>query len=336
MTDLHVLVLAAGKGTRMKSAQPKVLHSVGGATLLDRVLRAAARLDPASVTIVVGHQAALIEAACAGRPGVGCVLQDPQLGTAHAVLQSAPRLANLTGTLVLLSGDVPLLTADTVSRLVDTHRQAGAAATVLTATVSRPTGYGRIVRDSGRIARIVEERDASPEERTIQEINSGVYAFDLAPLFPALRSIASNNAQGEYYLPDLVGIYRRSGLVVETVSVDDVREIQGVNSRAELAAVGEVVRQQTNDRLMTAGVTLVDPATTYVDDTVVIGPDTVLHPNVYLEGRTTLGSGCVVHAGSRIVDSTLGDRVVVKNYTHHHQLGAAVRRADRALRARQA
>ncbi len=315
MTDLHVLVLAAGKGTRMKSAIPKVLHSIGGVTLLDRVLAAASRLEPASVTIVVGHQAALIEAACAGRTGVTCVLQEPQLGTAHAVLQAAPRLADRTGTLVMLSGDVPLLSADTVMRLVSTHRTAGASATVLTASVPRPTGYGRIVRDGGRIARIVEERDASPDERALQEINSGVYAFDLAPLFPALRSIASDNAQGEYYLPDLVGIYRRRDLVVETVSVADVREIQGVNSRAELAAVGEVVRQQKNDRLMAEGVTLVDPATTYVEDTVVIGPDTVLHPNVYLEGRTTLGAGCVVHAGSRIVDSTLGDRVVVKNYT---------------------
>jgi bifunctional UDP-N-acetylglucosamine pyrophosphorylase/glucosamine-1-phosphate N-acetyltransferase len=186
---------------------------------------------------------------------------------------------------------------------------------VLTATVPRPTGYGRIVREDGRIARIVEEKDASAEERAIQEINSGVYAFDLAPLFPALRTIASNNAQGEYYLPDLVAIYRQRGLVVETVSVSDVREIQGVNSRAELAAVGEVVRQQKNDALMASGVTLVDPATTYVEDTVVVGPDTVLHPNVYLEGRTTLGAQCVVHAGSRIVDSTIGDRVIVKNYT---------------------
>jgi bifunctional UDP-N-acetylglucosamine pyrophosphorylase/glucosamine-1-phosphate N-acetyltransferase len=315
MTDLHVLVLAAGKGTRMKSAQPKVLHAVGGATLLDRVLNAASRLNPASVTIVVGHQAALIQDACAGREGVDCVLQEPQLGTAHAVLQAAPRLANLAGTLVLLSGDVPLLATDTVARLVDTHRQAGAVATVLTATVPRPTGYGRIVREDGRIARIVEEKDASAEERAIQEINSGVYAFDLAPLFPALRTIASNNAQGEYYLPDLVAIYRQRGLVVETVSVSDVREIQGVNSRAELAAVGEVVRQQKNDALMASGVTLVDPATTYVEDTVVVGPDTVLHPNVYLEGRTTLGAQCVVHAGSRIVDSTIGDRVIVKNYT---------------------
>jgi len=168
MTDVHVLVLAAGKGTRMKSAQPKVLHSVGGATLLDRVLTAAARLDPASVTIVVGHQAALIEAACAGRPNVTCVLQEPQLGTAHAVLQAAPQLSDRTGTLVLLSGDVPLLSSDTVARLVDAHRRAGAAATVLTASVPRPTGYGRIVRQNGRITRIVEERDASPEERAIQ------------------------------------------------------------------------------------------------------------------------------------------------------------------------
>ena len=293
-----------------------MLHSVGGATLLDRVLAAASRLEPASVTIVVGHQAALIEAACAGpagrdlrapgaatgnrscRPAGGAT---PGGSDRHPCAALGGRAAPVRG-----HGRAARLNASRGRRIRD--RPDGESC-------RRPTGYGRIVRDGGRIARIVEERDASPDERAIQEINSGVYAFDLAPLFPALRSIASDNAQGEYYLPDLVGIYRRRDLVVETVSVADVREIQGVNSRAELAAVGEVVRQQKNDRLMAEGVTLVDPATTYVEDTVVIGPDTVLHPNVYLEGRTTLGAGCVVHAGSRIVDSTLGDRVVVKNYT---------------------
>jgi bifunctional UDP-N-acetylglucosamine pyrophosphorylase/glucosamine-1-phosphate N-acetyltransferase len=199
---------------------------------------------------------------------------------------------------------------------VAAHDEAGAAATVLTAMVERPYGYGRIVRTpAGEIARIVEERDASPTERAIREINSGVYAFDVAPLWDALKSIAAENAQGEYYLPDLIGIYRRRKLPVTTVMVTDPREIRGINSRTELAEVSAIVRQKKNEELMAAGVTLVDPATTYIEADVVVGADTVIHPNVYLEGTTVIGAACEIHAGSRIVDSTIGDRVTINNYT---------------------
>ena len=195
------------------------------------------------------------------------------------------------------------------------HQAQAAAATVLTAVLERPYGYGRIVRSQGQVARIVEERDASPAERAIREINAGVYAFDLEPLFPALRSVASQNAQGEYYLTDLVAIYRRRRLVVASQTVADATEIRGINSRTELAEVGALVRQKKNEELMAAGVTLVDPATTYVDPDVVVGADTVIHPNVYLEGQTRVGAACEIHAGVRIVDSTLGDRVTILNYT---------------------
>jgi bifunctional UDP-N-acetylglucosamine pyrophosphorylase/glucosamine-1-phosphate N-acetyltransferase len=180
--------------------------------------------------------------------------------------------------------------------------------------VERPYGYGRIVRTRGRIARIVEERDASPVERQIKEINSGIYAFDLAPLFAALRGIASQNAQGEYYLTDLVAIYRRRKLPVETLLVDNPHEIRGINSRTELADVGRIVRQTKNEELMAAGVTLIDPATTYIDPGVEVGPDTVIHPGVILEGQTKVGSACEIHAQVRIVDSILGDRVIVNNF----------------------
>ena len=310
----HVVILAAGKGTRMKSSLPKVLHRLAGRTLIDHVLQAAEALDPSSITLVVGHQGDLLKKALAGHRGLQFVTQEPQLGTAHAVLQTAPLLRDARGTLLLLSGDVPLLSATTLRRVLSTHSEVEAAATVLTALVERPYGYGRIVRSQGSIARIVEERDAAPTERAIREINSGVYAFDLEPLFPALQSVAAQNAQGEYYLPDLVAIFRRRGRPVATVSVENPDEIRGINSKTELAEVGALVRQQKNEELMAAGVTLVDPATTYVDADVVIGPDTVIHPNVYLEGQTKIGAACEVFAGVRIADSTIGDRVTINNF----------------------
>jgi bifunctional UDP-N-acetylglucosamine pyrophosphorylase/glucosamine-1-phosphate N-acetyltransferase len=313
-TDVHVVVLAAGQGTRMKSALPKVLHRISGLPLIEHVLRTAQTVSPATMTVVVGHRADVVRERLAGRPDLQFVLQEPQLGTAHALKQSESILAGRTGTLVLLSGDVPLLTAATLRRLVDAHRGAQAAATVVTATVERPYGYGRIVRTDGRIARIVEERDASPTERQIREINSGIYAFDLGPLFESLRGIASQNAQGEYYLTDLVAIYRRRKLPVETLLIDNSQEIRGINSRTELAEVSGLLRQKKNEELMAAGVTLVDPATTYIDPDVQIGPDTVIHPGVVLEGQTTIGAACEIQSHVRITDSVLGDRVAVNNF----------------------
>ena len=312
-SNLHIVVLAAGKGTRMKSALPKVLHRAGGLPLIDRVLASAAPLAPESVIVVVGHQTEQLQAHLAGS-GVQTAIQEPQLGTGHALLQAEPFLKGKTGTVVLLSGDVPLLRPATVQALVSHHVARRAAATVLTAAVPDPSGYGRIVRKDGAISAIVEHKDASASERQIAEINSGVYAFDLAPLFPALRQIGSSNAQGEYYLPDLVRVFRGQGLPVEAVSLPDPREILGVNSRKELAQVAGILRDRKNEDLMASGVTLVDPATTWVQPGVVVGPDTVLHPGVYLEGETRIGSGCEIHSGVRIIDSTIGDSVVINNF----------------------
>ena len=315
MTDLHVVVLAAGQGTRMKSALPKVLHPIAGRTMVERVLRTSASLDPATTTLIVGHQAAVVrERLAAGHPRLEFAVQEPQRGTAHALQQAEPVLTGRTGTVVLLSGDVPLLGANTLRRLVDAHRAAAAAATVVTSVVDRPYGYGRIVRKHGHIARIVEERDASPTERQLHEINSGIYAFDLEPLFDALRSIASHNAQGEYYLTDLVGIYRRRKLPVETLIVDNPQEIRGINSRSELAEVSTLVRQNKNEELMAAGVTIVDPATTYIDPDVEIGADTVIHPGVVIEGQTRIGGACEIQAYVRIRDSEIADRVTINNF----------------------
>jgi bifunctional UDP-N-acetylglucosamine pyrophosphorylase / glucosamine-1-phosphate N-acetyltransferase len=328
MSHTHVVVLAAGKGTRMKSESPKVLHRAAGLPLIDHVLRAAGALEPATTVVVVGHMAGQVQDALRTRPGLQFAVQEPQLGTGHALLQAEPHLAGQSGTVLLLSGDAPLLRPATLEALEKTHTSRGAAATVLTARVDRPQGYGRIVRHEGHIAAIVEEKDATPAERGIDEINSGIYAFALEPLFAALKSIGAANAQGEYYLPDLVKIYRERGLAVETVSLADSREILGVNSRKELADVTAILRTTRNDELMASGVTLVDPGSAWIGPDVTVGADTVIHPNVYLEGRSHIGSGCEIHAGVRIVDSTIDDGVVVNNYCviseSHVRAGARV------------
>jgi len=311
---IHVVILAAGQGTRMKSRMPKVLHRLAGKPLIEHVLDTAQTVTPETITIVVGHEAESVQHLVGERPNVGWALQAPQLGTAHALQQTESRLAAKKGTVILLSGDVPMLEASTLQRLVATHQTAGAAATVVTAIVDRPYGYGRIVRTRGRIARIVEERDASPAVRKIREINGGIYAFDLAPLFDALRAIASQNAQGEYYLTDLIAIYRRRKLGVETLLVDNPQEIRGINSRTELAEVSRIVRQTKNEELMAAGVTIIDPATTYIDPDVQVGPDTVIHPGVAIEGQSRIGAACEIHSNVRIVDSEIADKAVIQNF----------------------
>jgi bifunctional UDP-N-acetylglucosamine pyrophosphorylase/glucosamine-1-phosphate N-acetyltransferase len=328
MPDIHLVVLAAGKGTRMKSASPKILHRAGELRLIDHVLRTAGALDARTTVIIVGYMADEVRHALGERPGLRFALQEPQLGTGHALLQAEPYLRGASGTVVLLSGDVPLLRPATLGELVAAHERSHAAATVVTARVADPRGYGRVVRADGRIAAIVEHKDATPEERRIDEINSGIYAFAVEPLFDALRSIGSANAQGEYYLPDLVRIYRGRGLTVETVQLDDAREILGVNSRKELADVTAILKSRKNDELLAAGVTIVDPASAWIGLDVVIGQDTIVHPNVHLEGATRIGERCEIHAGVRIVDSTLDDGVVVNNFCvireSHLRAGAQV------------
>src|SRR5215204_1170042 len=313
-SETHVVILAAGQGTRMKSSLAKVLHPIASRPMIERVLEIANAVDPATTTLIVGHKADAVREQLGKNQNLWFALQQPQLGTAHALQQAEPLLAGRAGSLILLSGDVPLLRPTTLKRLLETHRGSGAAATVVTATVDRPYGYGRIVRTDGRIARIVEERDASPAERQIKEINSGIYAFDLAPLFDALRSIASQNAQGEFYLTDLIAIYRRRKLPVEALLIENAQEIRGINSRSELAEVSRLVRQKKNEELMAAGVTFIDPATTYVDPEAEIAADTVLHPGVVIEGRTRIGAACEIQAYVRISNSEIGDRVTINSF----------------------
>ena len=316
MTDLHVVILAAGKGTRMKSATPKVLHPLAGRTLIEHTLATVDDLKTASTTLVVGHGADEVQSALANRPNLQFVVQSPQLGTGHALLQAEPVLKGRKGDVLLLYADVPLLESGTLLRLLEAHRNAKAAMTVLTAELADPYGYGRIVRDGdGQVARIVEERDASAAQRDIREINSGIYALSMRPLFQHLNQLATDNSQGEYYLTDLVALYKQKGLRVDGLCLDSADELRGVNSRVDLAELSQIVRQRKNRLLMMGGVTLEDPATTFVDIDVTVGPDTVLGPGVRLEGRTVVGERCRIHAGSRLTNVTMADDAVVLDYS---------------------
>jgi bifunctional UDP-N-acetylglucosamine pyrophosphorylase / glucosamine-1-phosphate N-acetyltransferase len=314
--SLHIVVLAAGKGTRMKSSRPKVLHPLVGRPLIEHLLRTADELQAERTILVVGHGADDVRAALAHRPALEFVTQSPQLGTGHALLQTESLLADKKGTVLLLYGDVPLLTAATLGRLIGAHRHARAVATVLTTELADPYGYGRIVRDfSGRIARIVEERDASSEEREITEVNSGIYCFELAPLFESLHRLATDNAQGEYYLTDLIAAYHRRDLRLETLALPSPAELRGVNSREDLADLTRALRARKNSEVMRDGATLEDPATTAIDLDVTVGTDTIVGPHVLLEGSTTIGARCRIHAGVRLTNVTVGDDVTVLDHS---------------------
>jgi len=309
MNGLTTVILAAGEGKRMRSRVPKVLHQLCGRPLISYPLRLARTLAD-SVVMVVGPGADPVRALA---DGVTIVEQRERLGTGHAVLQ-AREVCPDRGPLLVLAGDMPLLLLETVERLVEHHRATGAAATVLTATVERPQGYGRVLRQGGRVKRIVEERDATDDEKKVAEINTSVYCFDARRLWPALAEVKPDNDQGELYLTDVIGLLARAGHRVEAVGVGDPVEALGVNDRRQLAGLAVIQRRRILDRLMTEGVTVLDPATTYVDDTVVVGADTTLHPGVVLEGATTIGEDCVIGTGSHVSSSRLADGVRLKPY----------------------
>lgn len=309
MKDLTVVILAAGEGKRMRSRQPKVLHPLCGRPLLAYGLRTA-RVLADRIALVVGPDAERVRAA-AGE-GVTIVEQRERLGTGHAVLQARPACGE--GTILVLPGDTPLLSSETLERLVRHHRAVGAVATLLTAVVDRPQGYGRILRQGGRVKRIVEDRDATDDQKKITEINTSVYCFEAKRLWKALAEVKSDNDQGEYYLTDVVGILAKAGGRVEAVVAPDPAEALGINDRKQLAAVAAIQRRRILERLMESGVTILDPASTYIEDTVAIGPDTTVYPQVLLEGATAIGSECVIASGCHVASSRLGDRVVLKPY----------------------
>jgi len=310
MDAVTAIILAAGEGKRMRSRQPKILHRLCGRPLVGYPLRLA-RTFADRVVMVVPPSADGV-AQVAGE-GVLTVVQRERLGTGHAVVQAKDACGE--GTILVLPGDMPLLTVETIERLLNHHKAASAAATLLTAIVDNPAGYGRVLRQRGRVARIVEDCDATDDQKKINEIGTSVYCFDARRLWSALAEVRPDNDQGEYYLTDVVAILSRAGATVEAVTVADPSEAQGVNDRKQLAAVAVVQRRRILDRLMESGVTIVDPASTYVEDTVTIGPDTVVQPQTVIEGATVIGSECVIGAGSHVSGSRLADRVVLKPYS---------------------
>ncbi|HEY3268006.1 MAG TPA: bifunctional UDP-N-acetylglucosamine diphosphorylase/glucosamine-1-phosphate N-acetyltransferase GlmU [Armatimonadota bacterium] len=307
------LIMAAGKSTRMKSRTPKVLHRVAGRAVVDYIVQAAQEGCGVQRTIaIVGHEADRVREYLTSRWGedMGFALQSPQNGTGHAVMQAEPLLQGFDGDVLTLAGDTPLVTSDVLRSLLEHHRISGATATVLTAVMENPGAYGRVVRTpAGAVARIVEAKDATAEEKAIGEINTSIYCFRSEPLFRALARIRPENAQGEYYLTDVIALLAADGERVEAVVSPDPAVVMGVNTRSELAIAADAVRRRTNKRLMLSGVTIIDPANTYIDVEVAIGPDTVIYPGCVIEGATTIGSDCVIGPHTHLVDCALGDDV---------------------------
>ena len=320
---LDVLILAAGLGTRMRSQTAKVLHRLAGRPLIAHVCRTAAALSPRRIYVIVGHQAEAVERAVReelGEDGATFIKQVEQRGTGDAVMAAREALAGAESTLLILSGDVPLVRAEpTLGALVNqhrTHRGRGAPCTLLTVRLDDPAGYGRIVRDTeGRFERVVEQRDATPEERQITEINAGIYCFETGALFDALARVRPANAQGEYYLTDVPGILRGDGESVSIYLHGDAREVSGINTRVELAEFERLLRQRALRRLMLdSGVTFIDPTHTYVSPEAQVGRDCVIYPDVHIEGSTVIGDGCEIRSGTRITNSRIGNGVLIKDH----------------------
>ncbi|GAA3059718.1 hypothetical protein GCM10020000_48270 [Streptomyces olivoverticillatus] len=314
-----VVVLAAGEGTRMKSATPKVLHAICGRSLVGHVVAAARELDPEHLVVIVGHAREKVSAHLAEiDPGVRTAVQYEQNGTGHAVRMGLEELSRdgvtLDGTVVVVCGDTPLLTGETLARLSGTHAADGNAVTVLTAEVPDSTGYGRIVRDdSGAVTAIVEHKDATDAQRAIREINSGVFAFDAQLLADALGKVRTDNSQGEEYLTDVLGILREAGHRVGAAVAADHREILGINNRVQLAEARKLLNERLLHAAMMSGVTVVDPASTWVDVTVTFGPDALVHPGTQLLGATHLAAGCEVGPNTRLKDTSVGAGARVDN-----------------------
>ncbi|UTH13737.1 bifunctional UDP-N-acetylglucosamine diphosphorylase/glucosamine-1-phosphate N-acetyltransferase GlmU [Macrococcus equipercicus] len=307
----QAIILAAGKGTRMKSKLYKVLHPVCGKPMVKHVLDNIRGAGVSEVVTIVGHGAEQVQEVLAGESKFS--RQEEQLGTAHAVAMAQEHLGEHTGTTVVICGDTPLISEETISSFIAHHENSGAKATILSAVTNQPFGYGRIIRDDhNNVVKIVEEKDASLEEKLVSEISSGTFCFDNAALFEKLAQVSNDNAQGEYYLPDVIQLLQADGEKVEAYITEDFDETLGVNDRVYLAKAERLMRKRINDRHMMNGVTLIDPETTYIDADVVIGADTVVYPGTVLAGQTIIGEDVFISANCDIKDSTIGDRAQIK------------------------
>jgi bifunctional UDP-N-acetylglucosamine pyrophosphorylase/glucosamine-1-phosphate N-acetyltransferase len=313
MSHIAALVLAAGKGTRMKSDLVKVLHPLAGHPMVEYPVAAARGAGAGRIALIIGHQGEQVEAHFAGHPDLFFARQSEQLGTGHAVASALPTLDGFDGTVLILCGDVPLIRAETLSSLIASHRQRQATVTVLSTHLENPFGYGRMVtREGGRLLRIVEEKDATPEERQIREVNSGIYCVESSFLRRAVAGLTNDNAQGEYYLTDIVATAASEGLPCFVFAVADPDEVIGVNDRKQLAFVGRILRLRINDRHLLAGVTLIDPETAHIEPEVTIGRDTQIAANVVICGKSCIGSGCTIEPSVVIRDCTIGNNVTIK------------------------
>lgn len=310
MSNNYAIILAAGKGTRMKSDLPKVLHKVAGITMLEHVKRAVDAMEPAQTVTIVGHKAEMVQVVLADQSAFA--LQSEQLGTGHAVLMAEPILSGLEGQTLVIAGDTPLITGDSLKHLINFHISHKNVATILTAQTDNPFGYGRIIRNAdGEVQKIVEEKDASDFEKQVKEINTGTYLFDNKRLFEALKDINTDNAQGEYYLTDVISIFRKASEKVGAYVLRDFDESLGVNDRVALATAEKVMRKRINEKHMVNGVTFVNPDVTYIDIDVEIGEEAVIEANVVLQGQTKIGKRTVLTNGTRVRDSKIADDVVI-------------------------
>lgn len=312
MKAAAAVILAAGMGTRMRSRLAKVLHPVAGRPMLEHVIQAVQAAGISRTVVVVGHQADRVRAEI--KADVEYVIQREQLGTGHAVMQAAEALSGYEGPLLVTYGDTPLYRAETYRQLIEEHTASEAAATLLSTLVDDPTGYGRVLRDSGgEFLAVVEERDIETQAvRAIKEINTGSYCFNAPLLFDMLSLVKNDNQQGEYYLPDVLGLFKQRGMRVGVVVLPDATEALGINDRRQLAVAEGVIRRRVNERWMEAGVTIVDPETTYIHPEVEIGRDTTIYPFTMIEGKTVIGEACRIGPHARIRDCVIQDGAVVE------------------------
>lgn len=309
MSGLKVVILAAGQGTRMKSKVPKVLHKVLDKTMVDYVIDASVEAGAEDICVIVGHQSAMVKAMIGTR--VKFALQKEQLGTGHAVMQAGDFISD--GNILVLCGDTPLIRPETIKELSEMHNSGGSDVTVVSMRADDPTGYGRIVRENNAFAKIVEQKDADEEQKKINEVNTGVYIFKADALKAAFEKLSNNNSQGEYYLTDTLEIIKNNGGKVDIMIADDADEFLGVNSKLQLSQATDIMKKRINEYHMLNGVTIMDPANTYIGIDVKIEPDTIIYPGCMLEGKTEIGTDCIIGPNCRIQSSIIHNGVTVQS-----------------------